>query len=191
MVTAAIVYDWCYPVLTAQQKADMWTIVVRLAKSLECGYPPDKGSFVVGHPSEFMILRDMLSAGVATFDENPEMYRLAAGRIQGTHVPARNWWYPGGAFHQGPGYSDARFASDMYATWIFARMGAGDVFDASQRYVPYEWIYLRRPDNFFIRAGDGQNWPTQMGSLLAASYYHDARNQTKGMEGSLGPKEGV
>lgn len=173
MVTAAIVYDWCYPVLTAQQKADIIKILIRLAQSLECGYPPDKGSFVVGHPSEFMILRDMLSAGVAIYDENPEMYRLAAGRILGTHVPARNWWYPGSAFHQGPGYADARFAPDMYAAWIFQRMGAGNIFDKSQQEVPYEWIYLRRPDNKFIRAGDGQNWPTQMGSLLAASYYHD------------------
>ena len=61
----------------------------------------------------------------------------------------------------------------MYATWIFARMGAGSIFAASQQFVPYEWIYLRRPDNKFIRAADGQNWPTQLGSLLAASYYHD------------------
>jgi hypothetical protein len=146
MVTAAIVYDWCYPVIAAQQKADLIKILIRLAQALECGYPPDKGSFVVGHPSEFMILRDMLSAGIAIYDENPEMYRLAAGRILGTHVPARNWWYPGGAFHQGSGYSDARFVSDMYAAFIFARMGAGNIFDKSQQFVPYEWIYLRRPD---------------------------------------------
>ena len=173
MVTAAIVYDWCYPIVTTEQKVELIKIMIRLAQSLECGYPPDKGSFVIGHPSEFMILRDMLSAGVAMYDENPEMYRFAAGRILGTHVPARNWWYPGGAFHQGPGYADARFVSDMYAAWIFARMGAGSIFDPSQRFVPYEWIYLRRPDGKFIRAGDGQNWPTQLGSLLAASYYHD------------------
>src|SRR5208337_3239390 len=127
-------------------------------------YPPDKtdfGGFVDGHPSEWMILRDMLSAGVATYDENPEMYRLAAKRFFGTHLPARNWWYPGHAFTQGPGYANARFVSDMYATWIFARMGAGNVFSPSQQFVPYEWIYLRRPDGQFLRSGDGQNWPTQ------------------------------
>ncbi len=173
MVTGAIVFDWCHPLLTAEQKEAYRGELVRLAKGLECGYPPDKGSFVTGHPSEWMILRDMLSAGVALYDEFPEMYRLTAARIYGSHLPARAWWYPGHAFHQGPGYSDARWVSDMYALWIFDRMGAGNVFHPAQQFVPYEWIYLRRPDNAFMRSADGQNWPTRLGSLLTASYYGD------------------
>lgn len=173
MVTGAIVYDWCYPLLTAQQKQAFTGEFVRLAKSLECGYPPAKAGLVVGHPSEWMILRDMLSAGISTYDEAPEMYRLAAARIFGEHVPARNWWYPGHAFNQGPGYADARFVSDMYASWIFHRMGADNIFNPSQQFVPYPWIYLRRPDDMFVRSGDGQNWPTRLGSLLCASYFGD------------------
>jgi Heparinase II C-terminal domain/Heparinase II/III-like protein len=173
MVTGAIVYDWCYPEITTEQKAAFIAEFVRLAKTLECSYPPKKTGLVIGHPSEWMIMRDMLSAGVATYDENPEMYRLAAVKFFGTHVPVRNWWYPGGAFHQGPGYADARFQSDMYPLWIFDRMGAGNVFNPSQQFVPYEWIYLRRPDLKFIRSADGQNWPTRLGSLLTASYYGD------------------
>jgi heparin/heparan-sulfate lyase len=173
MVTGAIVYDWCFPELEAQEKPAFFAEFVRLAKSLECGYPATRGSWVGGHTSEWMILRDMLSAGIAAYDENPEMYRIAAGRFFGFHLPARNWWYPGGAFHQGPGYADARFASDMYATWIFDRLGAGDLFNPAQQFVPYEWIYLRRPDAGFVRSADGQNWPTRIGSLLCASRYHD------------------
>jgi hypothetical protein len=173
MDTGAIVYDWCYPVLTAEQKAAFIAEFARLAKTLECGYPPKKSGLVIGHPSEWMILRDMVSAGIAAYDENPEMYRAAAGRFFNYHVPARNWWYPSHAFNQGPGYADARFVSDMYAQWIFHRMGAGNVFDPSQQFVPYQWIYLRRPDGLFIRSGDGQNWPTRLGSLFTASYYGD------------------
>jgi heparin/heparan-sulfate lyase len=173
MLTAAMVYDWCYPVLTAEQKAAFAAGLVRLAKNLGCGYPPDKGSFLIGHPAEWMIMRDMLSAGVAIYDEFPEMYQLAAGRFFGSHLPARNWFYPGGAYHQGPGYADARFVSDLYPLWIFGRMGAGDVYDRSQQYIPYEWIYERRPDNQFMWSGDGENWPTRLSSLLCASYYHD------------------
>jgi heparin/heparan-sulfate lyase len=173
ILTAAMVYDWCYPVLTAEQKAAFPPGLVRVAKNLECGYPPDKGSFVIGHPSEWMIQRDMLSAGVAIYDEFPEMYRLAAARFFGSHLPARNWFYPGGAYHQGPGYADARFVSDTYPLWIFDRMGAGDVYDRSQQYVPYEYIYERRPDNHYMWSGDGHNWPSRLGSLLCGSYYHD------------------
>jgi heparin/heparan-sulfate lyase len=173
MVTGAIAYDWCYPELAAEEKGAFFAEFVRLAGSLECGYPATRGSWVGGHTSEWMILRDMLSAGIAAYDENPEMYRIAAGRVFGFHLPVRNWWYPGGGFHQGPGYADARFASDMYATWIFDRMGAGDLFHPAQQFVAYEWIYLRRPDGGFVRSADGQNWPTRIGSLLCASRYHD------------------
>ena len=70
-------------------------------------------------------MRDMLSAGVAIYDEFPEMYRAAAHRIFRYLAPARNWWYPGGAFHQGTAYSETRFSSDLYPLWIFDRMGAG------------------------------------------------------------------
>ena len=76
-------------------------------------------------------------------------------------------------FTRGPGYADARFVADMYPLWIFDRMGAGNVFNPAQQFVPYEWIYLRRPDGQFMRSGDGQNWPTRMGTLLCASYYGD------------------
>jgi heparin/heparan-sulfate lyase len=173
MVTGAIVYDWCYPLLTAPQKLIFQQSFVRLAKQLECKYPPRRTGLVIGHPSEWMILRDMLSAGIAMYDEFPEMYRLAAALFFGEHIPGRNYWYPGGASHQGPGYADARFLSEMYPLWMFERMGAGNVFNPSQQFVPYEWIYLRRPDGKFIRAADGINWPTRLGTLLCASYYHD------------------
>ena len=66
--------------LSAEQKRAFVVEFVRLAKTQECGYPPVGGGSVTGHTSEAMIMRDMLSAGVAIYDEEPEMYRLAAGR---------------------------------------------------------------------------------------------------------------
>jgi heparin/heparan-sulfate lyase len=173
MDTAAMVYDWCYPLLTDLEKQVFIKQLLDMAKNLECGYPPDKGSFVIGHPSEWMIERDMLSAGVAIFDEFPEMYSLAAGRFFSSHLPARNWFYPGHAHHQGTGYADARFVADMYPLFIFDRMGAGNIYNPEQQFVPYEYIYEHRPDGQYMRHGDGQNWPAYFGPLLCASYYHD------------------
>ena len=40
MVTGAIAYDWLYPLLTKDQKDAFVKELVRLAKTLECGYPP-------------------------------------------------------------------------------------------------------------------------------------------------------
>ena len=101
------------------------------------------------------------------------MYRLAAAPIFGKYVPARNFWYPGHAFHQGSSYAETRFVSDMYPLWIFDRMGAGGIFHPAQQFVPYSWIYMRRPDGQLMRSGDGQSKAPKLRSLLDAGYYGD------------------
>ena len=173
MVTGAVVYDWCYPVLTTDQKRAYVDQLQRLARSLECGYPPPKGHSVTGHYSEWMLMRDMLSAGVAIYDEFPEMYNVAANRFFGVFVPVRNWWYRGHAFHQGSAYAETRCSSELYPLWIFDRMGAGPVYDPALQFVPYQWIYVRRPDGQLLRSGDGQSRAPKLRSLLNASYYKD------------------
>ena len=181
MVTGAIVYDWCYDLLTADEKQAFIKELVRLAKTQECGYPPTRQGSVTGHASEAMIMRDMLSAGIAVCDEFPEMYRLAAGRFFREHLPVRNWLYDGHAYHQGDSYGAHRFSWDTYPLWIFDRLGAGNVYNPEQRFVPYLWVYATRPDGQRLRAGDtfahgtarGKPWSEYMGTLLTASYYGD------------------
>jgi len=181
MVTGAIVYDWCYALLTAAEKEAFIRELVRLAKTQECGYPPARQGSVTGHSSEAMIMRDMLSAGIAIYDEFPEMYRLAAGRFFQEHLPARNWFYPGHAYHQGDSYGAHRYSWDTYPLWIFDRLGAGNVYNPEQHFVPYLWIYTTRPDGQRLRAGDtfahsaprGRPWGQYIGTVLTASYYGD------------------
>lgn len=181
MVTGAIAYDWCYELLTSEEKPAFIQELVRLAKTLECDYPPTRQGSVTGHSSEAMIMRDMLSAGIAIYDEFPEMYRLAAGRIFREHLPVRNWLYDGHAYHQGDSYGPHRFSWDTYPLWIFDRLGAGNVYNPEQRFVPYLWIYTTRPDGQRLRAGDtfassaprGRPWSVYVGTVLTASYYGD------------------
>jgi hypothetical protein len=181
MVTGAMVYDWLYPLLTPEEKQAFIVELIRLAKTQECGYPPTRQGSVTGHASEAMIMRDMLSAGIAIYDEAPELYDLAAGRFFREHLPVRNWFYNGHAYHQGDSYGAHRFSWDTYPLWIFDRLGAGNVYNPEQHFVPYLWIYTTRPDGQRLRAGDtfacsvprGQPWSQYLGTLLTASYYHD------------------
>ena len=181
MVTGAIVYDWCYELLKPEQKNAFIEQFIRLARSLECGYPPVRQGAVTGHTSEAMLMRDTISAGIAIYDEFPEMYRLSAGRFFREHVPARNWFYPGHAYHQGDSYGPYRYMWDIVALWIFDRLGAGNVFDPNQQFVPYQYIYAQRPDGQLLRSGDtfrhstrhGEIWRKYPGFLLSASYYGD------------------
>lgn len=180
MVTGAIVYDWLYDLLTDEQKQAFIDELIRLAKTQECGYPPTKQGSITGHASEAMILRDMISAGIAIYDEQPELYDRVATRIFSKHVPARNWAYAAHAHHQGTWYGPYRFSWDAVALWIFDRMGAGNIFNPEQRFVPYYWFYATRPDRQRLRAGDtsvliprGEPWPEGLSTLLIASYYGD------------------
>lgn len=173
MVAGALVYDWCYELLTEDQKQAFIEQFVRLGERLECHYPPTGQGAVTGHGSEWMMMRDLLSAGIAIYDEFPEMYRLTATRIFREHIPARNFWYKGHAFHQGSAYAETRCSSELYPLWIFDRLGAGNVYDPSQQFMPYLWIYMRRPDGRLLRAGDGHGYRTYLRSLLNASYYGD------------------
>ena len=184
MVTGAIVYDWLYPLLTPMEKDTFIRELIRLAKTLECDYPPTKQGSVTGHSSESFIMRDMLSAGIAIYDEFPEMYELAAVRFFREFLPVRSWLYNGHAYHQGDSYGPLRYSWDTYPLMIFDRLGVDKVYNPEQQYVPYFYIYTTRPDGQRMRAGDtylhsghgatgGRAWDQYVGTLFTACYYGD------------------
>jgi hypothetical protein len=178
MVTGAIVYDWCYDLLTDNEKQLYVEQFIRLAKTLECDYPPVKQGAINGHSAEWMISRDLLSAAIAIYDEYPEMYHLTAARFFSKHLPVRNWLYPGHAYHQGSGYDKVRLSSDLFPLWIFDRMGAGNIYHPSQQFVPYIFFYRRRGDGQFLPSGDvnpSRGGRARLGllALLGGSYYQD------------------
>ena len=181
MVTGAIVYDWLYPLLTPTEKSEFIEELIRLARTLECGYPPTKQSSVVGHTGESFIMLDMLSAGIAIYDEYPEMYELAAERFFREFISVRNWFYNGHAYHQGDSYGPLRYSFDTFPLMIYDRMGLDNIYNPEQQYVPYFYIYTTRPDRQRMRGGDtyihsryrGNPWHTYVGTLITASYYND------------------
>ncbi|HUU28929.1 MAG TPA: heparin/heparin-sulfate lyase HepB [archaeon] len=174
MWAAAVVYDWCYDLLKPDEKEELVVQFIRLAEMFETGYPIRQSGSLTGHLGEWMVMRDLLSAGIAVYIEYPEMYKEAAGKFFRDFLPARNWFYPGHAYHQGIAYSDTRFGSEMYPLWIFDCLGAGNVYHPSQQFVPYHWIYMRRPDSKMMTSGDDFIWTPKLSSLLCASYYGDS-----------------
>ena len=68
---------------------------------------------------------------------------------------------------------NTRRSAELYPLWIFARLGARAVYDPALQFVPYQWIYMRRPDGQLLRSGDGQGKAPKLRSLLNASYDKD------------------
>lgn len=179
LMVGAMVYDWCYDQMGKQEKQAYIKEFVRIAQTMECGYPPRDDQPIAGHPSEWMILRDMLSAGIAIYDEYPDMYNHVITMLYRKYIPARNYVYAGHNYHQGTSYVNARFSCDLLSLWILDRMGAKSPYDTSQQFVLYDFIYRRRPDGQVLPAGDENPKPRtsvpgySLPAFLASSYYKD------------------
>lgn len=183
IVTGAIVYDWCYPLVSAKQRTILIGRMETIATTMEIEWPQLKGSSITGHTVEAQLSRDMLSLGIAVYNEKPVIYNRVAGRIFAEFSPARQFFYPAGYHHQGSAYGPYRLTYDLYSTFIFDRMGYANVFGKDLQKVPYYWIYSRRPDGQLLRDGDdfteqvtpfGKWWSlSNSTTLFAGSYYKD------------------
>lgn len=178
LTVGAIVYDWCYDQMTPEERQSYIREFKRIAGTMECHYPPKDNEPIAGHSSEWMLLRDMLSAGIAVYDEDPEMYNYVMKLFVEKYVPVRNFIYSGGNYHQGTSYVNVRFANDMFCQWIMKKMGYPDFFSRDQQQVMYDFIYRRRPDGQVLPAGDTNHTRERQASyslptMLAASYYND------------------
>jgi hypothetical protein len=175
--TTALVYDWCYPLLKAEQKQSIIEQTKKLAGRMEIKYPPYRQGAITGHGGEAQLLRDQLSAGIAFFDEDPSMYHHCAGRIFAEFVEARNFFYPAHRHHQGIGYGPYRFHWEIYSSWIFKRMVDKDIYIADQGKVPYHWIYATCPDGSALIDGDtnagGKPYNIFDALLQVSNYYKD------------------
>ena len=180
LLATAVVYDWCYDLITPAEKKSLIAIMESLAVDLEVKWPLLVQGSVVGHGPEAQLLRDILSFGIATYNEKPEIYRRAAGRIFGEMIPVQKFWYQSGHHHQGSAYGPYRFQWEMYPTLLFDRMGFPNVNSELQGKIPYYWIYTRRPDGKFFH--DGDDWVERnpfgfywiiFDLAYTASYYKD------------------
>ena len=179
LLVGGMIYDWCYDQFTPEERQAYVNEFVRICHTMECHYPPKRTEPIAGHSSEWMILRDMLSCGIAIYDEYPDMYHHVITMLYQDYIPVRNYTYRGHNYHQGSSYFNVRFTNDLNSLWILDKMGAGAIYDPAQQYVLYDMIYRRRPDGQVMPAGDCNPAPRKrpqsfsQPAMLAASYYHD------------------
>ncbi|GGF61674.1 hypothetical protein GCM10010912_03580 [Paenibacillus albidus] len=183
ITAGAMVYDWCYNLLTADDKDTFISEFERMATDHTLTkYPlvPDVGGSITGNRAESHILRDLLSAGVAIYDEKTSMYNDATQILLKEFVPSRAELFKAGMHYQGDSYGQGRYAFEAIANLIYARMGYPDVFNRNMGDVPYRTIYTRTPDGDLLR--DGDSWVVRnrgefVGQpstfLYTADYYKD------------------
>lgn len=180
--TSSEVYDWCYDLLTAEEKKVFNDNLMRLADDMEIGWPPFLTKIVNGHGNEAQVNRDLLSMSIAIYDENPLPYQYTSYAILETLVPMRKFEYESPRHNQGVNYGSFRFSWDMHAAWLFYGMTGKPVFDDNIKKVHHQWLYMRTPDGQMLRDGDGFSsgtpgkpfyWSAATTMLLASSYARD------------------
>ncbi|WAC39453.1 hypothetical protein [Pedobacter sp. SL55] len=156
MYTASLVYDWCFPLMNTDSRAQLRKDLMRLATDMEMGWPPFFGieSVVNGHGNEAQICRDYLSMSIAIYDEDPLPYKYTSYWILDQLVPLRKFEYQSPRHNQGVDYGGYRFGWEMHAAWLYYRMLGHPVFDDNIKNMAEYWVYMRTPDGKMLRDGD-------------------------------------
>ena len=128
MFTAALVFDWCYDLLTDTDRDQLIAgVEYKVGKvkndygtSFSIKFPPTKVGAVSGHGSERQLLRDMLAAAIAFYGYNGNNWYQWIGTLFYEHyVPVRNYYFESGISQQGVGtYASGRHIADMFSAWI-------------------------------------------------------------------------
>ncbi len=156
--SASLVYDWCYPLLSAGDRKVMIERFLDLAETMETGWPPFKEPVVYGHANEAQMSRDQLAMAIAIYDQDPEPYWYLSFAMLEQLSPMKNLLYRSGRHDQGSGYGSYRFSYDLFAALQFERTFGHRLFSGDMAKVPYYFIYLRTPDGRLF--GDGDEFQT-------------------------------
>ena len=155
---AALTYDWCYDIISDDNKAKIINRVIGIAGAYtEVGWPPVNQSGWGGHGAENTVLRDLLAFGIATYDEQPLIYEIVGGRIEEEYKDIRQLYYEAHKSPFGSDYAIYRGKHDINAMLLYKVIGKNNIWETDNiHYYPYWYIYATRPDNYYLTDGDSR-----------------------------------
>lgn len=151
--SASLVYDWCYPLLSDTDKSEIISNILNLASLMEIGWPPKKGGDVLGHTSEAQLYKDLLAAGIAVYNENPDIYNIVAAKLLSGMIPSREYSYNSYFFTEGVSYGSFRYVFELMCSYLFKGIGY-KAFSDKQKNPAYGMLLSRRPDGKYFSTGD-------------------------------------
>lgn len=159
MFVAACVYDWCYDLLSDVDKQQLINGCVTLMTKFEIGFPPSKAGGVTGHNFECQLLNNILAFAISVYDEYPQIYEYAAGRLFDEYAESQNIIYASGMQHEGNYYGPFRMGFTMKAQVLMSVMSHGKcaLFDKESLHsVCDTYIDMIAPDGYTFRIGDSE-----------------------------------
>ncbi len=201
MYCTAEVYDWCYYLLTEDDKSQFIMACADIGSSsnqntdfgnqMEVGFPPKLQGCVSGHGSEHQVLRDYLSIAIAIFDEDPTWYEWCGGLVYNYYVEFRDVYFESGTYPQGLNcYAPHRFDADLWSAWLLLCATGEIPYAYSLADVTRSFFQNETPDGSMFGTGDGSRQSNSSAfwhhAIIASALYgakdlrSHAYNLTKG-----------
>ena len=166
IIGAALVYDWCYPLMTATDKNNLQAAMKLVCKRTEYGLPNTSNTqYMSGHYGE-LNPSVYVAVGIATHDEDPTFFNFAYNEQVNGFAPTRNPLYASGTHHQGAQYIHVRGGNELLQHFMLNKLGISPYVPAINTFALRD-IYGMIPqktDQDRMPEGDGHNgllmsWP--------------------------------
>ncbi len=201
----AEVYDWCYDLLTEDDKNQFMIAFTDIVSGtaagteysgkcssgdayMEVGYPPSGQASLAGHGAEHQILRDYLSVAIAIFDENPSWYNYVGARVYKDYVDARNYYYQSGTYPQGvSNYAPFRHNADIWSARLLECATGENPYSDMLGQITLSFFEYELPDGTSFGTGDGSR-PTEFSTdmrrnaILIMGLYGNSSLRTRLLE---------
>ncbi len=165
---SGIVYDWCYDVLTQEDKDKLIGYMLSTSALMEIGYPTTTRETFAGHGGEGDAFYFQLAAAIAIYDENQSMYNNVAGMLFEHAFETREYFNKSMNHPAGSAYGPTRYAWEALCQIVFDRMGYPGVMGNDFGKTSLRWIHDRLPNGFWSEDGDSYlYWSPESGP-----YYH-------------------
>ena len=133
----AIVYDWCYGLLTDKEKAELFSCLKKVCMLGEYGLPgTSKVQYLAGHYGECAPTAYM-AIGIATYDEDPSFFDFEYNEQVNKFAPSRNPMYKAGTHNQGAQYIHVRYTHELLQHFMLNKLGLSpydkDIYKAVYR----------------------------------------------------------
>lgn len=146
VITAALVYDWCYPLLDAATKNQLINLMKQVSCLAEyCIFKNTPKQYLSGHYGEYAPTV-FLAMGLAIYDEDRSVFDFAYQEQVQHFASARNPWYEAGTHHQGSQYIHVRYGNEILQAFILDKIGYHP-YSKNIAAVTYRDLYANIPQN--------------------------------------------
>ncbi len=176
MIAVAKIYDWCYGLMTEDDKMQIAAGISNIiGPQMESGmrFPPSGMNAVSGHGTGPQLLRDWIMICIALYDEMPDWWEYVGGRYFQEYVPVINEHTKNGWVTQGTScYGPSKFSELMIsARLLYLSTGQLPYDTEGIRLAPYYVISHLQANGKYFQTGDGARNPS--GGSLQYSYLYD------------------